>query len=81
MTARKLSHSAIKKNYILIIDSACDQSIIASNVFVVLSCLGNFLHVNGASSGRMESDVALEVVDTFTKVTLNDGTFLILQMN
>ena len=77
MTARKLSHGTTKDNHILIIDSTCDQSIIASNVFVVLSRSGNFSHVNGALSGRMESEIALEVVDAVTKVMLNDGTVLI----
>ena len=47
----------------------------------MLSRLGNFFYVNGALSGRMESEVALEVVDAVTKVTMNDGTVLILQIN
>ena len=80
--ARKIACIA---NYIndniLIIDSACDQSIINDYVFVILSRSGTFYHVNGALSGRMESETALEVVDAVTKVTLEDGSSYILQLN
>ena len=62
-------------------DSVCDQSIITSNELVVLSKLGNFFHIYGALSGRMESDIALEVVDTVKNVTIKDGSVHILQMN
>ena len=66
---------------ILIIDSACDQSIITTNVFVVLSRSGRYYYVNGALSGRMQNETPLEVVDAVTKVNLNDGKSYILQMN
>ena len=76
-----MSCTANPINNILIIDSACDQSIISDSAFVVLSPSGTYFHINGALSGRMESETALEVVDAVTKVTLKDGSSYILQLN
>ena len=80
ITSRKIGGS-VSTIHILIIDSACDQSIITSNAFITLSRSGQYFHVNGALSGRMESDVALEVVDAVSKITLSNGSVFILQMN
>ena len=65
----------------MIIDSACDQSIIAENSFVVLSRSGLDFYVDGALNDRMESEIPLEVVDAVTMITLNNSSNLILQMN
>ena len=80
ITSRKIGGSVSTVN-ILIIDSACDQSIITSNAFITLSRSGQYFHVNGALSGRMESNIALEVVDAVSKITLSNGSVFILQMN
>ena len=81
ITSRQIKHKINDKHIILIIDSACDQSIIAQNSFVVLSRPGIKFYVDGALNGRMESDIPLEVVDAVTMLTLSDGSKLILQMN
>ena len=80
--ARKIAciTNSINAN-ILIIDSACDQSIINDSAFVILSRLGTFYHVNEALSGHMEPETALEVVDAVTKVTLKNGSCYILYLN
>lgn len=68
-------------NNILIIDSACDKSIINGNAFLVLSRSEHHYHVNGALSGHIEPEVPLEVVDAIKKVILKNGSIYILQMN
>ena len=82
LTVRKLGRESMPIDEdILIIDSACDQSIITLSVFVVLSRSGKFYYVNGALSGRMQAETPLEVVDAVTKITLSNGKSYILQMN
>ena len=46
---------AASVNDIIIIDSACDQSIINGHAFVVVSRTCEYFHVNGALTGRMEA--------------------------
>ena len=81
ITSRQIKHKTNDINNILIIDSACDQSIIAENSCVVLSRSGMMFYVDGALNGRMESDVPLEVVDAVTMLTMSNGSNIILQMN
>ena len=81
ITSRQIKHKTNDTKNILIIDSACDQSIIAANSFVVLSRSGMMFYVDGALNGRMEFDIPLEVVDDVTMLTMSDGSKLILQMN
>ena len=65
---------------ILIIDSACDQSIINSNAFTVLSRSGTYYYLNGATQG-MKSDTAHEVVNGATLATFKDGSKRIMVIN
>ena len=69
-----------KDQNILIIDSACDQSIINSQAFVVLSQSGTYFYVNGAMQG-MQSENAYEVVNGATLATFKDGSKRILIIN
>ena len=81
-TSRRTANSnAAPVNDIIIIDSACDQSIVNGHAFVVVSRTGEYFHVNGVLTGWMEADTPLEVVDAVTKVTLKSGTQYLLQMN
>ena len=82
MDARKvICNTHIINENILIIDSACYQSIISDSAFIVVSRSGNFYHVNGALSGRMDSETVLEVINAVTKDTTKDGFSYILQLN
>lgn len=69
-----------KDQHILIIDSACDQSIISKNAFTILSQSGTYFYVRGAMAG-MESDNACEVVNGATLATFEDGSKKILIVN
>ena len=81
-TSRKIGYNSAKDiNNILIIDSACDQSIISNNEFIVLSRSRSVFYVNGILTGRMEAEIQLEGIDAMTMVTLKSGNSYILQMN
>ena len=48
---------------------------------MVVSRTGEYFHVNGALTGRMDAEKPLEVVDAVIKVTLQNGNTYLLQMN
>lgn len=59
-------------------DSACDQSIINTQAFDIISKTGTQFYVDGALAERMQSTKALEVGTGATLVTLQDGSKHIL---
>jgi len=66
---------------ILIIDSACDQSIVSNSSFVVEHYTGVFYGVDGALPS-MKSRKPLEVVNScITCCTLNDKSKVLLELN
>lgn len=62
----------------MIIDSACDQSIINDIAFDIRSTTGHYFYVDGALADRMNSTTALQVGTGATLVTLKDDTKFIL---
>ena len=62
-------------------DSGCDQSIINSNSFVVLSITGRKFYVDGALQSRMTSSSALEVVNGATVLQLSNTKIYLLIVN
>lgn len=62
----------------MIIDSACDQSIINTVAFDIISKTGSSFQVDGALAERMKSTTALQVGTGATLVTLKDNSKFIL---
>ena len=82
---RRVTHSqgldfASFDQNILIVDSACDQSIINSS-FQLLSRSGLYYSLEGALQDRMKCETALEIVDGATKVTDKRGASFLLVVN
>lgn len=65
----------------MVIDSGCDQSIVNSRAFVIISRTGVYFNVDGPLMGRMKSSNAMEVVSAATLVTTQDGKKYILIVN
>ena len=67
--------------FFLIIDSSCDQSIISPNSFFILSRSGKYFYTDGTIIDQLESEFALEVVDTVTLIILQNKSKFILRIN
>ena len=65
----------------MIIDSACNQTIINADSFHIISKSGHFFYVHGALADRMKSSTALDVSGGACLIDLGYGPKLILTVH